>query len=440
MRFLVRFLCVLFVYCAAVPLRAGDSALVLTLDGAVARALEYSVSLQTNRITLEDREYAAGRLWALVFPAISAGADAGYRSSLFTGVRQPVEQRFSYSTSVGLSLGFTAGLPGRMKLLGLAWERQLLTYEDARRLLEITTAQNFYALIAERENLGQLAETLSLAERQLKQHRIGRDNGLIGETALIQSQLGVETARYELSAAQAIYSANAGAFLSSLGLSPETPVELEGEFEVRRVELDAEELIRDYLPNRPDIVQQRRAIEEAELTSRQKVLDARSPSVRVSVNWGGGSGTGGITAPFTGSVSGSVSLSIPINPWIPGTNESQALRSAESEVKKARLNLKSIENQAAGQIRSLTANLRNSWESLEIARLRAQVAQQSYELTERGFLNGAVEALVLETSRKNLADARYQLLRSEFSYQKLVLDLAQAVNVDWRQFIIRSGP
>jgi outer membrane protein TolC len=436
MRFPARFLYVLVVVSIPLPLGAQSAGLSLNLEDAISRALEYNINLQQSRISLENQKYTSDRLWAEIFPSISAGANIGYRSALFAGDSPPLEQRFSYSTSLNLSLNFRAGIPSQMELLGLAYRKQLLSYEDVRRLLEIATAKKFYTLIAEREGLGQLADTLSLAERQLERHRIGRDNGMISETVLLQSQLGVETARYELSAAQATHANNTGDFLASLGLSPGTLVDLLGEFEVRRVDLDPETLIRDYLPRRPDIQQRRQAIEEQELSYRQNLLNARAPSLGLSFGWSGG---GGMTGSFSDTVSGSVSLSIPINSWIPGSKESQALRTARSAVETARLNLKSAEDQAAAEIRSLTANLRNSWESLEIARLREQVARRSYELTERGFLNGAVESLALETSRSNLAAARYQLLRSEFSYQNLVLDLAQAINADWRQFI-RSAP
>ncbi|MDR1025455.1 MAG: TolC family protein [Treponema sp.] len=438
MRFLGSLLCALFIFHAAAPLYAEDagSVLVLTLEDATERALEYSINLQKDRISLEDEEYASKRLWTEIFPTISVGANVRYGSPLFTGTAGgSVAQRFSYGTSVALNLSLTAGIPYRMKLLSLAYQRQLLRYEDTRRLLEISVAQSFYALIAEQENLAQLGETLTLAERQLERHRVGRANGMISETTLLQSQLAVETARYNLSSAQAGYSNSLGDYLSSLGLPPETPVRLEGEFEIRRIERDPDELIRDYLPTRPDIVQQRRAIEELELSRRRGVLDARAPSVRLSFDWSGGSGSAGITGPFTDNLSGTVSLSIPVNPWIPGTSESRALRTAESSIERALLDLKSTEDAAAGQIRSLTANLRNSWESLEIARLREQVAQRSYELTEQGFLNGTVESLTLETNRNNLAAARYQLLRSEAQYQNMVLDLARAINVDWRQLL-----
>jgi outer membrane protein TolC len=458
-------LCVLFVLCITVPLCAApgdtgpdvspvsgatEAALILTLDDVVARALEHSINLQKSRIDLDDKEYSSKRLWAEIFPAISATADLSYRNTpFFTGDdadREFGEQKLSYSTSVGITLSLTAGIPYRMKLLSLAYRQQLLSYDDTRRLLEIATAQSFYTLIADKENLSQLTETLVLAERQLEKNRTARANGFISEVVLLQSQLAVETAKYNLSTAQAGYANQLGVFLTGLGMPPQTPVTLKGEFNIQRLEEDPERLIREYLSKRPDIQQQRQTIEQLELTERRGALEARSPSLRLSFNWGGSPGTasgggssGGITNPFADTISGTAALSIPVDPWIPGTKNAQPLRTAKSTVEKALLDLRNTEDIAAAQIRSLTANLRNSWESLEIARLRAQIAQRSYELTERGFLAGTVESLALEDSRNDLASARYQLLRSELIYQNLVLDLARALNVDWRQFV-RSTP
>jgi outer membrane protein TolC len=447
MRRLFGFGCVLFIF-RVLPLGAapGDSPqeapeLVLTLEGAVERALNNSAALRKSQIALEEEEYSSKRLWAEIFPTISASGGLSYRNSLFTGTaaeRRVGAKNFSYSFSTGLELSLSAGIPYRMKLLRLAYQQQLLSYEDARRLLEIDAAQDFCTLIMERENLGQLEETLGLAEKQLEKHRVGRANGMISEAVLLQSRLAVESARYALSSAQAEYSIKLGAFLSALGLSSEQPVRLEGEFTIRKVELDPEELIRDYLPGRPDIQQQRQGIEKLELTERQSVLSNRAPSLNLSFNWGGspGSSAGGsaINNPFSDSFSGSATLRIPINPWIPGTREFQTLRRARAEIDKARLDLKNTEDAAAAEIRSLAAGLRNSWESLEIARLREEIARRSYEYSEQGFLAGSVEALTLENSRNSLAEARYQLLRGELNYRNLVLDLARALNTDWRQF------
>jgi multidrug efflux system outer membrane protein len=325
-----------------------------------------------------------------------------------------------------------------MKILTLAYQRELLNYEDTRRLLEIAVAKNFYTLIAAKEGLTQYGETLALAERQFEKNRTARANGLISEMTLLQSQLAVENAKYSLSRAQANYASDLGVFLTGLGMDPATPVTLTGEFNIQKIEEDPERLIREYLSQRPDVKKQRQEIERLELSQKQKLLDARAPSLNLSFDWSGG---GGITPanPFSDSISGSVRVSIPVNSWIPGTTQAQALRGAKSEVETARLDLKSIEDNAAAKIRSLTVSLRNSWNSLEIARLREQSAQRSYELSERGFLAGTVEFLDLESSRNSLSTARQGLLEGERDYQLTILDLAQELNADWRQFV-RSTP
>jgi multidrug efflux system outer membrane protein len=446
MRVLFGFSCAFFILCALAPLGAApeDSPvntgeLVLTLEDAVERALEHSVALRQSRLTLEDEEYSSKRLWAEIFPSISASAGVSYRNiPLFTGnagERRAGAGNFGYSLSAGVDLDLNAGIPYKMKLLNLAYRQELLSYEDTRRLLEIETAQNFYTLIMDRENLSQLDETLGLAEKQLEKHRVGRANGLISEAVLLQSRLAVESARYELSKARADYSVKLGDFLSALGFSSETPVRLEGEFAIRKMELNPEELIRDYLSERPDIKKQRQIIEKLELTERQAAMNRRAPSLNLSFNWGGSpGGSNPINAPFSDNLGGSATLRIPVDPWIPGTKGSQELRRAGTAVSTARLELKNTEDTAAAEIRSLTVSLQNSWESLEIARLREEIARRSYEYSEQGFLSGSVEALALETSRNNMAEARYQLLLGESNYRNQILNLARALNAEWRQF------
>jgi multidrug efflux system outer membrane protein len=431
---------ILCLLCITIPLFAAPGDVVLTLDDVVAQALEHSISLQKGRITLEDQEYSSQRLWALVFPTINPSASLTYSNRPFLIGTTTPEKSLSYSVSAGISLGLTAGIPYQMKILRLAYQRELLNYEDTRRLLEIAVAKNFYTLIAAKEGLTQYGETLTLAERQLEKNRTARANGFISEIVLLQSQLAVETAKYNLSIAQANYANNLGIFLTGLGMDPATPVALTGEFNIQKIEEDPERLIGEYLSQRPDVKKQRQEIERLDLTQKQRLLDARAPSLSLSFDW---SGSGGIISakpnPLSDSISGSVRVSIPVNSWIPGTTQAQALRTAKSGVETALLDLKNIEDNAAAQIRSLTASLRNSWNSLEIARLREQIAQRSYELTERGFLAGTVESLALEDSRNSLSTVRQELLERERDYQITILNLAQELNVDWRQFV-RSTP
>jgi outer membrane protein TolC len=419
---------------------SGGEILVLTLEDAVSRALDNNLNLKKNLIDLSTADYSAKRLWAEIFPTLTGAAGLNYQANNVSkdGIKFE-ESNFSYSLSLGLTFNLNAGVPYAMKLLRLAYQIQLLSYEDAGRQLEIETARSFYTLIAGRENLIQLGEALKLAEQQFEKNQTAFRNGIIPERTLLQSQLSVETAKYNLSTAQTTYDNQLNQFLSSLGIPQGAPVALEGNFAIVQIDEDPEDLIREYLPRRPDILKQRQEIERLEYTERQSALSAKAPSLSLQTQWRGGSGSGGIGADFTDSVTGSASVSIPISPWIPGTKSAQQIRGAGANVEKARLELQNIEDAAAAQIRSYTANLRNSWNSLEIARLRVNIAERTYELTEQGFRNGAVDFLDLETIRNDLSSARQQLLERERDYQITTLDLAKALNRDWKQFARSEG-
>ena len=417
---------------------AGAETVTLTLDDAVQRALDQSINLKKGAIDLAQTGYSAKNLWAEIFPGFSLSAGLTFLPStpLFTDPGFNYNQDgLSYALSFGLSLSLNPSLSSSMKRIELAYRSQLLSYDNARTQLEIQVIKNFLYLITRKENISNMEESLRLAEEKLEKDRVARENGLLSELAWLNSRLSAETARYDLSNARGVYQNALGEFLALLGMDAGTDVNFSGTVDIAPVLSDPEQLILAYLPKRPDIISQRQTIERLELTKNVTTLSSRSPSLGLSTTWRGGSpnnNTGGLGAPFTDNVSGSLTLTIPVDSWIPGTKENQTVRSANADVEKAKLDLTDTETQAKTQIRSLVANLHNTWDSLEIARLRVEIAQRTADAAEEGFQNGTVESQDYENARKDLTDARQQLLEGEYSYQSLILDLAVALNVEWK--------
>ena len=415
----------------------------LTIEEAVERALDQSINLKKSAIDLAQTEYSAGRLWAEIFPrfSLSAGLDILPRTPLFTEPGFSYNQDgLSYSLNFGLLLSLNPSLGSSMKRIELAYRSQLLSYENAGKQLEIQVIKNFLSLINRKENISYMGESLEVAIQKLNSDRIARQNGLLNELAWLNSQLSAETARYNLSNAQGAYHNALGEFLALLGMETDSDIILDGTVEIAPVDLNPEQLILEYLPKRPDIISQRQTIERLELTRNVTTLDSRAPTLELSTSWRGNpTPNGGLGAPFTDNVSGSLTLRIPVDSWIPGTRQNQTIRAADAEVEKAKLDLQNTETQAKTQIRSLISNLRNTWESLEIARLRVEVARRTVEATEEGFRRGTVEFRELEDRRNDLSDSRQRLLQGELSYQSLLLDLAAALNVEWKT-LTRSIP
>ncbi|MDR1985777.1 MAG: TolC family protein [Treponema sp.] len=426
---------ILCFFCPLVPGIAEEAVpiLILSLDKAVEAATAQSLNLQKSAIDLSTAQYAATHLWSELFPSISASAGLSYGTPWFTGQGFQLEQSgLGYSVSAGLNLSLQGGLPSAMKIIQLAYQTELLNYDQAQRQLAIQVTKTFYTLLTDKNRLAFLQETLDLAEKQREKSRIAFEYGLTGELSYLQTQLSVETAKLELSKAQTAYNTALGAFLLLLGYEQtgETgQVALEGSLVIRPWKADPETLIHQYLAQRPDILSMRQQIERVRSEETRTILNARAPSLSLSVQWrGNGDGSGD----FSDTLSGNLSISIPLDPWIPGTKNSQAITAAGAAVEKARLDLKNTEHTAMSQIRSLTANLRSSWDSLEIARLRAEIAERTYTLTEQGFQQGTVEFLELEDTRSKWAESRQQLVDGELAYVLMILDLAAALNLDWR--------
>ena len=415
----------------------------LTLEDAVKRAMDQSLHLKKNAIDLAQAGYSAGRLWSEIFPNFSLNAGLTWlpATPLFTDPGFSYrDDNLSYSFTFGISLSLNPSLRSSMRRIDLAYRSQILSYENAHRQLETQVIKSYLSLIAMKENLSNLEQYLEVTEQILEKDRIARANGLLSELSLLNTRLSAETARFNLSNARGNYQNALGEFLALLGMEIDTdiifqcsavfPLDASPEFP------DPEKLIIEYLPKRPDIISQRQSIERLELSKNITTLSARSPSLELSAQWRGGTPTtgarSGIGDPFTDSVSGSLSLRIPIDGWIPGTRQSQSIRSANAELEKVQLDLQNTEALAKNQIRSMVSNLRNIWENLAIARMRVDIAERTLSATDEGFKNGTVEFRVLEDTRSRLSDARQQLLMGELSWQSLLLDLAAALNVEWK--------
>ena len=419
------------------PARAET--VILTVEEAVERALNQSINLRKSAIDLAQTEYSAKNLWSEIFPGFSLSAGLTFLpgTNLFTDPGFSYKsEALAYSLSFGISMSFNPSLGASMKRIELAYRAQLLTYEDARRQLEIQVVKNFLNMLTRIENISLMEQNLEVARQKLEKDRIARQTGLLSELSWLNSQLSVENARYNLITAQGSYQTALGEFLALLGMNADTDITFRGTIGINPVRYDSEQLIREHLPKRPDIVRQRQTIERLELTKSITALNSRSPTLDLSASWRGGTPSGnrvdGLADPFTDSLSGSVTLRIPIDSWIPGTRQNQTIRASNAELEKALLDLENIETRAKTEIRAIISNLNSTWESLEIARLRVQISTLTVQATELGFQSGTVEFRDLEDTRRELMDVQLRLLQGEYTYQSLLLDLAAALNMDWK--------
>jgi outer membrane protein TolC len=410
----------------------------LTLEDCVGRALQTDITLQRKAVDVETARVSAANLWSEFFPSVSVGASLSYEDSLSKPKKTfPGDTGYQVPLDVTLTLSSVLPIPLNMQIAKLAYETRLDEWRTEQRAVSVRISQNFFRLLVEEENIALLEETLAIAERQLAKDETQFRSGLINELSVMRSRLSVENARYAANKARRDWVQDTNTFLSGAGFTDEEisgkHVSFTGTIEIEPLDLDANRLIEVFLPKRPDMAGAAAEIRRLELTASRTSLSQRGPAISLSGTYRGNlaSGTfGGEHESFSDSLSARLSVSIPLDPWIPGTKGAQAVLSAEAEVEKARLNLQSVRQSAANSIRSIVENMENTLSSIEIARLRAEIAERTYRMSETAFQRGAMEMLDYENARASWAQSRQDLLKERLAYKNLVLELERELNVD----------
>ncbi|MDR2049092.1 MAG: TolC family protein [Treponema sp.] len=397
---------------------------ILTLERAVERAVDANVGIKKNVIELGLAKTDADSLWAQIFPSINLSAGMSYGIPLHDAAPRNGP---AYSASAGLTLNFNAGLPYAMKNITLAYRQKLLTVEDARRLLSLNVAKDFYSLVAREQNLLVFENAKKLAEGQMERDTAAWRSGYKGELEYLQGRLSAERAALDYQKALAEYRNALAEFCAALGLDG-AAVRLSGAIEIRRIFPDSEKLIGEYLSRRPDLAAKQNAVERSAAEEKQKTLSAKAPSLSLSANWGA-QAADDFSWEGDKSLSASVRLSIPVNPWIPNTTENRGLKAAAASVEMAKIDFEDALEKARREIRLFCANLETVWNEAELSRLQLEIAGRSYELSEEAYRIGAMSFVDFEIIRNKYTEAQQGLLAGELAYKLLVLDLAFALNI-----------
>jgi multidrug efflux system outer membrane protein len=416
---------------------AQEGVLRLALEDCVERALKTDIALQRKAVDAETARVSAAHLWAEFFPSVSIGASLSYDDSLSEPQNTfPGDAKYGVPVDVTLNLSSVLPIPLNMQITKLVYESRLQDWKTEQRDVRIRVSQSYYRLLVDEENIALLEETLTIAERQLAKDETQFRSGLTNELSVMRSRLSVENARYAVNKARRDRQQSVSTFLSGAGFTDGEisgkQIVLSGTIEIEPLRLDANRLIENFLPKRPDMINAAAEIRRLELTASRTFLTQRSPALSLSGTYRGnlaGGSFNGENQSFSDSLSARLTVSIPLDSWIPGTKGAQAVMSAQAEVEKARLNLQSVRQSAANSIRSLVENMESTLSSIEVAQLRAEIAERTYRMSEAAFERGAMEILDYENTRASWAQSRQDLLKERLAYQNLVLELERELNV-----------
>jgi multidrug efflux system outer membrane protein len=422
------------------------SAQELTLDRALELARANNLTLAARKTALEQAERNAAFSWNSFMPNINLSGNIGNTHP----INPSGDPANSWGASGGASLSLNAGIPSNMMRAETRLKSERETYREAELALVSSVSTGFYKLLADKANIEILRDNLQLTRTQYEQTRRNYNSGLASELELLNAEYTYRTAGPAVDDAATAYEASLASYLLTLGLDPKSGYVPAGEITMTALALPAAgELISAYLENRPDVKRARFAVEIARHTQTIERLSSRAPSITLSESISFSPPSGTVQKPVDpfavapGDVVSrgtfSIGVSIPITAWIPGSQQSLAIKTNEDAVKEAERALDNTLKLAELDIKKKTAELSQSAEKIGVAELNYKITGRAYELSEQGYRAGLVSQTDLMSARQRMVAARQAVLTAQNAYIDAVYSLASALGLSIDDIYTKIG-
>ncbi|OJF76669.1 MAG: hypothetical protein BKP49_05780 [Treponema sp. CETP13] len=400
--------------------------LVLTEDLSVQMALEQNKALKVSLLDLEKTEDQNDHSWNVLLPDFSLNGSVSGDDSVLNGSSLDSED-LTISGSFESSVSLNPSARYYMNFDNLSYESQSILYQIDEKELKVAVKKAFYYLIAYKESLDLEEKNLDLANKRWLQTKNNFQNGLASELEVLEAQSSYENMKPSYTEIKTTYKTKLMSFKSLLGLDLEQEISIDGELAPEIIELNSTDLLKNFLLKRLDVQSALKSIQAEEALLAIEKLDDRAPKLSLSLDWSN-SASDMNNIDWTDDASVSASISIPLNGFIPGSEELVAISDAKKAVEQANLNYADIVDSAEQEIRTLVMELDGYREKIEITKANVEISQKTYEMTEDAYNKGTKELLDLDDAQNTLFSAKQDLLQSKYDYLSAFLDLEYALN------------
>jgi outer membrane protein len=324
------------------------------------------------------------------------------------------------SSSLTLFNGFAN--TGNLQVARLSQQASQSDLNRTKETVVFTVMSNYLTLIAAREQLGVLQESLAAQEALEGEIQKSVTAGIRSISDLYQQQASVASARLALVQGQRSVAVAEMSLIQTLQLDPTQNYDFQAP-ELSTVpagsrDFELQQMTQQALAKRADVAASESRVESADRSV--KVASAtRWPSISLSAGYNSGfnsAGAAGFFDQFDQRRGGSLGLnfSLPIfDRFSSSTNTQRAKVQAEN----ARINLENARQQVAVEVRravldyqSAEAQLQASEAQLRAANLALQTSQQRYDVGAATLVELTQARATQVQAASNLVNARYSLV------------------------------
>lgn len=412
---------------------------VLTLEECVRIAWgeqpQVAIAERDWRIAVERAKSVRANL----FPQLSAGYQfrrfLSTRSIFQLGLTRVVTEPTEFKeTSLSLSqlLFDTFQTPLQIRQARAQANAASFTYERTRADIALQVAQQFFAVLKARAQVGLQERVLERARRLLEAAEAGFQAGTNARLDVLRAQVQVRTAEVELLSAQNQERMAMLALRNLMGVNDDFAFDIAELSEEPVEDLPSlTQLLAQALRQRPEVRESEWRRESADATRRLARL-AMMPTLTVNGSYN--------RYPFSSrNIDKEWSVNFVISyPIFDGGRLRAELTMAEMQLEQAELTLRRTLDNVRLDVQQAYLNFQNARERLSAAQEAVREASETARLTEEAYRAGAASLLDVLNAQVALAQAEAQEVQARYDLRQAFYALRHAVGEITRYFAARQ--
>jgi outer membrane protein TolC len=393
----------------------------LTVDEAVAIALEKNLSLERSALEIAGKKRTSDRSWNNLLPSTNASAGISHPSSV-TGSVSPDQNGWTPGVSLSASMSLSTAVIENIKKARANYEAGLLSHEMAKQELKLQVRKLFYQILLLEANIELASQSLESAHARYEESAALAKVGQASRLDELSARVDLENQRPQVRNAETLYANALDSFKAILGIEQETGLLLQGSLEYSGSVVTSE----DSQGSSLEMAALRQGIKALEAQRSAAWHEAYIPSLRFSWNtnplyrnesWNDNAG------------SFSISLGINLDSFLPWSTAKTQLDAFDDSIRSSQLQLAESRRNREDRIRQYKRTINQTTETIEALRLNVELAESTYAMYEEAYRQGAADYQSLRNAGDSLSQAKYQVQQEYYNLIAAVLDLEKEWNI-----------
>jgi outer membrane protein len=394
--------------------------LVELTDMALQRNPQTRLAWDAFRASAAGVDLARAGYW----PQISATLSGQHSRALnVSGLPSSTQTRYGSSINLSYLLWDFGTRSGTLDQAEFQLESARMAQNQAMQDVILQVEQAYYQVLGLQALVEANRQSRQDAETNLEAARERQATGLATVGDVYKAEAAVAGANLSLQQSEGQLAGAQGQLATSVGDTPDTPLQLAAWEQVVKPELPAQSvtsLLDEARDARPELLAAK-AQEHAAAANLDAIRGRGLPTLGLNANTGR---TRVVGVADSSQFSTLLTLNIPL---FSGFGDRAAVHQAEAQLDSARDNSADLRSQVALQVWQAYQSLRTAAATLESSEAQLKSAQQAADVSNARYKNGLDSILDLLTAQTTLANARVQKVQSRLDWAAAQAALGHAV-------------